>query len=1442
MLLTVFSALATANAFYELVPSGKELIYKYNGEVSVGTNIPRSYASQLLVYGNLHLQLDGRSIVAQLSNVTYKLYNGHLYYGYKEDLHTLDLPDEASDLLKPFKISYNSDGELESLSTEKNIRMYARNMHRAIASLLQMNIRKVNFDQNVTHAFTTFEQNLYGKSNAEYSVTTKDDFIVVRKMHQMKTSDAIFTHTMTNLDFDYCEAPVEESVFHDSQQEYYVKKNKKQYYVDHIKSHGSFHLEPFHANSEDHFVSTKISLDLVNSIPITTIRSCSSEQTEYNVYYRVYDKIKDDSGIDLTNGRHSVECDKDILKIEEILVQIGHHLHDPINEKDSSIQHAITKLISCKLNDLQKLYSNLKQKSAARKIFHQVLPYVGSHASVIFIKTIIFEKETSDIEAVEMLTALPGFVRNPTEKLLKQVEDMLDWGSDCDEQVRRSAILSFASLIYKTYEVESRITAPKEHDQPMDGYAHITNNINGHQRYNKFFGRIKNVYERNEYCNKYLYKFAKMIDGRDISEQILGAQALFNTKSPKVFELLEPIAKGDKSAPIALRVWSIWMVAHVIVGNPNLIYELCWPIMINTEEPMELRIVAYYVLMESHPSLTRLLNIQHTLEEEKDSELYYVHYKYILRMSSTSDSCHYISKLNLAHILKNAPQPRLHGLSDYYQIDYTNSKYQYGEDVNYISGETDDSFWFKFEYNLQFSNKRFNPYTIYVRIEGLDKLTLKTLRLSLKNAELFDYNYFMDIFKAISNNDNIVIFLDRSTNKRITHSVVLKGKDLLNSSTIWNILRMIGFTYGDDGIEIKFEEVSTIPFPTEIGIPVILESILPVFKRHYVNAHKEVKKGSFVAHVDNNYYYSARHRYGLTFYNPLADIWQALGKFHSMEIQLPLFADINVDTQKGNLKLSLKKHGKEYKDDILLTSSTHRQIMIKGDQEELLKKSCPKCERGVKTEGRVNKHNSTIELDQIGYVGKLQRQSGETEIPDVLEQWSEIYSNNYENNYKNNYKNFWENLIVSYHKWVSAVFHSPTPTTTQFNLILSPTAKCENTQVDINGQFKETVVQEKNEFLPSLKYNFRVSAAHKNKDEILNSCDVHLTTDLNRGHTFLHTKLELSTTKPETKEFKVSYEESTEWHLNDISGNATLTIENFEDDAQEEYDITYVGTQLSEQKDLKYNYKVCEQRTNTIDFSSAECLAAHTSLRRYVFNIKSKTEIEKFKRMLDIFINSFNKHYKTKSVTHPQLTENNIEVIVTFPTSAKKMDVACKTKYRVDTFEGVPVASQYFFGPLNTHKSSLYSILHNRNLMQMCYADAHKIKPDHLEKTISHDELGNDWTKLIGDAEGDCTYGLFIKRIKDTSYMAIKAVHGSNSLEIRPRGHHYEDFEILVDGKVKDTDVYSCDWFSYLYQKHKHAVILNTLDFHLNIKFEGKFVTVEIPRVEGFKFYGKCFT
>lgn len=85
-----------------------------------------------------------------------------------------------------------------------------------------------------------------------------------------------------------------------------------------------------------------------------------------------------------------------------------------------------------------------------RHFFWDLVPQVGSASSVEFIRELTKSQKITSFLATGLLITFPYHVRYPNEKLLQESEILLYLDKELEIEVRKVAVLSFASLVHKT--------------------------------------------------------------------------------------------------------------------------------------------------------------------------------------------------------------------------------------------------------------------------------------------------------------------------------------------------------------------------------------------------------------------------------------------------------------------------------------------------------------------------------------------------------------------------------------------------------------------------------------------------------------------------------------------------------------------------------------------------------------------------------------------------------------------------------------------------------------------------------------------------------------------------------------------------------------------------------------------------------------------------------
>ena len=96
-----------------------------------------------------------------------------------------------------------------------------------------------------------------------------------------------------------------------------------------------------------------------------------------------------------------------------------------------------------------------------RKIFVDIVSHVGTEASATLIRDVVQTGNITDAAMTDILAQFPQYVQEPQEKLLHNMRVLLNLDENVSHDVKKAAILSFATLIYRTYENYTQGNIPR---------------------------------------------------------------------------------------------------------------------------------------------------------------------------------------------------------------------------------------------------------------------------------------------------------------------------------------------------------------------------------------------------------------------------------------------------------------------------------------------------------------------------------------------------------------------------------------------------------------------------------------------------------------------------------------------------------------------------------------------------------------------------------------------------------------------------------------------------------------------------------------------------------------------------------------------------------------------------------------------------------------------
>lgn len=930
MFLSVLAALAVANAFHMLVPNNKEITYAYRGLIKTGTQLPLSYASVFLLEGKLHIQSNSNSSLVRLSDLTYKLYNGVLDHQTEQKIQMVQLPEEFKDLEKVFRIVYDTTGKVLGISTQTEENDSSRNMKKAIAAVLQMDVEQVSLTSTKPHGFTTEEQSIYGKGPMVYTVVPHGDVLKVHKLHEMRSNMHMFRHMTTNVERSTCDGVGQHQYLtHDSQRRYMIVKHDGHHIAKHIEADGGIYMLPLGHNSDAYYVYVNQTMHMLDVKPIEKQMEVKGDHFEYDLTHYMYHSDPEEGHVpDITHGRHHMDMDVLITEVQDMLRDLVLYMNeDHIHMRTPNVKHAqlinrIKRMMKMLTHtSMEQLHNTLIQKSETDpqvvEVFYQMLPLIGSHASMTLIKNLVVNNKVKEHVALHILKVMPFHVQHPTKKLVTDMEPLMHLGENISWEIRKAALLSFATLIHKSYEFHYlQRHMPHDHDHTSMEMVH-------------HYDHVEPLPEMRTMYDKYVQEFVnKLRAATDYKHQQLYLDVLQNIRLESVGKYLKPAIQGKWWEDRHLRLLAMWSASRSFSHTSD-IYEVYWPILSDRTEHSELRAAAYFIIMESHPTMSELLNIYWQMQNEPDEELYRFYYTHTHAIMRTKDPCRRGLAQRLSEIMRFMPKYDRTRISGYYQMDYTDLKYPFGGGISGFLYTTNKTKIFSVSMNSNIMGLSWEPHAMYVKIEGVERGILDMFKINTQSStKMFNYDELIDMIKNIPNNKDIRIEAAIFVQTQIVQRYLYDHSNINDLGLIFNIPKD-HYVYTKKAMHIDYEVNSKVLFPSDLGMPVSIDCFVPDINKYDINVTKEGADKIINWYIDNHWKKSVNTMFGIVFYNPVVDVWQGIHKYHTFDSALPMHMDVSVNTQQQKMKLTWKRHTELQKNVIGLRSHVQSMVFIK---------------------------------------------------------------------------------------------------------------------------------------------------------------------------------------------------------------------------------------------------------------------------------------------------------------------------------------------------------------------------------------------------------------------------------------------------------------------------------------------------------------------------------
>lgn len=333
-------------------------------------------------------------------------------------------------------------------------------------------------------------------------------------------------------------------------------------------------------------------------------------------------------------------------------------------------------------------------------------------------------------------------------------------------------------------------------------------------------------------------------------------------------------------------------------------------------------------------------------------------------------------------------------------------------------------------------------------------------------------------------------------------------------------------------------------------------------------------------------------------------------------------------------------------------------------------------------------------------------------------------------------------------------------------LKISPSTEIPVTHLDLSLRMNQEIQRDENLFTPKVSFNTRATYSVKNVDKATRTWDVNVNAELNSGHTNNMMKVVVTRIVPGQKDFKICIDGTAKYGAENVTGHVNVaTSQSTEPKCTADetmLDITILGQKNKEQHKDHVVYGVCSYPQNKFkqpDYT-LKCIAADTTLREYVADVKTMNVPSEFKKSamhwLDYLKGMYMSHYTHVPEHQEDVEENNLKVKIEYPVVGHQVNVEVVSHQQAWKLESIHVHDVPLLAsvgePESTHVSDLLMFMHSVGLMDVC--KVHKDDVHHHHHTKLQQVTG-EWELYWGDKVQNPHVAVFLKKVDEKLVISL---------------------------------------------------------------------------------------
>lgn len=912
--LLLLAAAALAASAESLFQPGEESTYRWHAHVSTGTKLPSHVLSHWQVSGTLRVQgQEGAAALLQVSALNTSLWNGEV-----GSLPAVGrgrgpaVPLREGPLLGAFRVTY-SGGRVATLELLDDEPLWAHNMKRALASLLQLDLAAV---RNVASPVAEVaEDTVHGKCKVKYIVSReRDGNQTVRKFTDHKDCEAWSRESWSNMAPFVCGAGAQQSPLTSHSEALYALTAAGK--LLRAEASGILLMQPFQANAEMQYMTASQSLVLdhaeATSQPIE--RSGATRTVELS-YQHAIDQP-------LSKAAADEACARVVGLLKRLVQRLSQSNVVPDTERlhEQTAVQVLELLVSFNYTTLDQLYSSVMlgtsyEQETMGNLFMELLPQVGTYDAILLTINLVKDRKATDWTALQMLMALPFYLRqnslarHSAEEMLKSCEPMLSI-EDVSNDVQKTAILTFASLVNK-----------------------LCAN-----------GRCKpETVER--YIRVYVDKFT---ESTTYEQQMLYLEGLSNMEVGQVVDFLEPVIKGNvtdlsRHSSHHIRFLAVWATMSTAPHSPRRVYQLYWPILTNSSEHLEMRVAALTMLMISVDSPARYWSLYWYIHGQNNNHLYNFFYTTLHSLAQTKYPCYAHLAQAASQLVRVVPEPvDSTWPTKNYIIDYEHQSLGVGGFLQLFMIGSERTFQpsvIYLTFGKHASQRVLSDVSVYLKLQGVSEAAqaalMKIETSNMKVPQLIELLRSMKVNTKYPEPVHVEILLKREGRVILCHHF---NNSFNSLSTLKDKIATFFNQFHVNAQRLWYPVLLEMTQPTLLGTPANIQLTSSVLTSLRGDFHQVPNTRNLTIHNRLDVRLSVTVETALKSFNPLSDVWHGVDRSLGFHGQIPFVCTISMDTTNAHVSLG------PLNDTVGLVGHLRSGVFVKGlAAETALYHHCKDC-------------------------------------------------------------------------------------------------------------------------------------------------------------------------------------------------------------------------------------------------------------------------------------------------------------------------------------------------------------------------------------------------------------------------------------------------------------------------------------------------------------------